>query len=926
MVSSLTNEAGQPAVGSLLAPDHPAVQTLLAGKAFVGFVRLFGRPYMTSYQPIIDGAGEVVGASFIGIDLAEQLEFFKSEIRGLKVGQTGYYYIVDTTPGPEFGVLILHPYLEGKLIPRESGPGERDIVSEMLVRGQGEVTYPWMNVDAGETEAREKLVVFQTLSEPRWIVAGGSALHEFTRLSGHIARYVVGGGLAMAAVIFVIVLLLLRRLVFKPLDREVLPAFQAIAAGRYATRLNIQGSDEIAQVLQGLECLQTRLAFDAEQTRALAAARELARQAAENLTRARTEFLANMSHEIRTPMNAVIGLAHLLSKSDLGKREKDYVRRIESSGKLLLGVVNDILDFAKIDAGKLQLESAPFLLDDVLDNLTVLVRDRAQEKHLVLEYVLAPDVPAAFDGDALRLSQVLINLVGNAIKFTEQGSVTVYIGSSHCGDDCVQLNFRVQDTGIGMAAEQADKLFNAFSQADTSITRRFGGTGLGLAISRRLIEMMGGSITVQSQPGVGSIFSFAIRLRVASSESVAVRLSERRVLVVDDNPLARTVLVRLLEKIGCRAQASESGMEALALMEDQPDSPFDCILLDLNMPEMDGLTLAKRIRQQHGQRARLVLVTTSNVRDAELADALEDFDAVLEKPVTAARVADVLEQLGGATPADRQDVSLSSENVSLTGLRVLVAEDVPTNQLIIKDLLESLGARVDIAGNGVLALEKLSARAKETDVILMDIQMPVMDGLEACRQIRAGTLRPNIPIIALTAHAMDEERQRTSAAGMNDFITKPIDPAHLLAVLQRWRPKSVEPESEAAADVVEAATELPAAFPEIAGVNVQDGLRRMMHRTRLYEKVLRDFHARFANEAEQIVAALTAENRDDAVRRAHSIKGLSGTIGAENLAMLARELELALRERSSDAHRQIEAFDQELKRVVDGIAQALQIP
>jgi len=734
-------------------------------------------------------------------------------------------------------------------------------------------------------------------------------------------------GFPSFGVVLAIVLLLLRRLIFKPLDSQLRPAFRAIASGHYSTRLDIRGDSEIAHVLQGLECLQIRLAFEAEQSRGLALAREAARQAAEDLSRERASFLANMSHEIRTPMNAVIGFAHLLARSGLGKREHDYVRRIEHAGKLLLGVVNDILDFSKIDAGKLRLESAFFQLDDVLDNVSSLVRERAQEKGLSLEYVVDADVPASFEGDALRLSQVLINLIGNAIKFTEAGSVTVYISVLSVAGREVRLSCRIEDTGIGMSREETEKLFRAFTQADTSITRRFGGTGLGLAISRRLVEMMDGRIAVSSDPGSGSVFSFDVLLQLADGQQPAPVPARHHVLVVDDNALSRMVLARLLEKIGCQVEMADSGLEALAMMQDRAATPFSCVLLDLNMPEMDGVTLAKQIRREFGRAARLVLVTAAKVFDEELAIDLEDFDGVMEKPVTLAGITEVFAQLDADSAQRPDDAQHEASATILRGLRVLVAEDVPTNQLIIREMLESFGASVAIAGNGSLALDYLAANPDGVDLILMDLQMPVMDGLEATRCIRAGALRPDIPIIALTAHALAEERIRTKAAGMNDFITKPIEPAQLVSVLQRWRGSAGRPGNSAAplqSAPAAAASDQPAAFPAIDGIDVQVGLGYVRQRAALYERVLRDFHARYADEAERIRAAQAAGQRAEAERRAHSLKGLGATIGASRLSELARELEQCLKS-DADCQASLDRLADELARVITGVARALAI-
>ncbi|MFY9514650.1 MAG: Cache 3/Cache 2 fusion domain-containing protein, partial [Rubrivivax sp.] len=477
-MTTATDERGGSAAGTFLATDHPATPLLLSGKAYIGPARVFGRQYLTSYNPIFDAAGSVIGASVIGIDMADQLETLKTQIRSMKVGETGYYYIADATPGPNFGTLILHPYKEGQIlsdIPHAGG----NLIGEMGKKTQGEITYAWKNEEAGETSTREKLVIFETLKNPNWVIAGGSSIDEFTALSQRIVWLVIAGGLAMTAAIFVIILLLLRKLILKPLNSQVLPTFHAMSAGKFDTPLDVRGNDEMAQVIQGLESLRNRLAFESERERTLSKLREAARQEAEALSRARAEFLANMSHEIRTPLNAVIGLAYLLMQSNLGQRDMEYASRIEGAGKLLLAIVNDILDFSKIDAGKMRLEETSFHLDDVLDNLSNLVRTRVQEKGLVLEYVVAPHVPQALRGDALRLAQILINLVSNAIKFTADGSITIFINAERATDGRCEMEFRIQDTGIGMSDQQMANLFRAFSQADSSITRKFGGTGLG---------------------------------------------------------------------------------------------------------------------------------------------------------------------------------------------------------------------------------------------------------------------------------------------------------------------------------------------------------------------------------------------------------------------------------------------------------------
>jgi len=938
-LSTALNERGESAIGSYLATDHPAHATLLAGQPYVGPARIFGRQYLSRYTPIFDARGRVMGASGIAIDIGEQLEPLKAQLRAIQVGNSGYYYIIDVTPGRYFGELVLHPYKEGRNLLDFKLDGGAQLVNKMIKQQRGEITYFWKNEEAGENHSHKKLVIFETLDMPHWIIAGGTTMDEFTALTQHIVWLVVAGGLAMAGAIFAVIVLLLRKLVLEPLNSQVLPTFRAISSGNFETPLDVQGDDEIAHLLLGLESLRNRLAFDNDRERALARARESARQAAEALAQARADFLANMSHEIRTPLNGVIGLSHLLQRSPLTPHDMDYVRRIESAGKLLLAIVNDILDFSKIDAGGLQLEEEDFDLDEILDNLSNLMRSKAQEKKLILEYVVAPDVPHSLRGDTLRLSQVLANLVGNAIKFTEQGGVTVHIDCLQHGTDRVALEFRIQDTGIGMSAEQQEQLFQAFTQADNSVTRKYGGTGLGLAITKRLIEKMGGSIAVDSTPHAGSTFIVRMSLARGTTAERQPATSNYRFLVVDDNELARHVLARLLQKHGCTVDTDDSGSAALTRLRTD-ERGFDCIMIDLNMPGIDGLTLAGMLRSKLGKRTHLVMVTSENPQAADLRGSLDVFDEIIEKPATSARVREILAHMQSR---DERPIVRAAPvpAMPLSGTTVLVAEDVPTNQLVVRELLESLGATVRLADNGALALRQLAEHGDQIDLILMDIQMPELDGIEATRRIRAGSIRPDIPIIALTAHALEDERQRTAIAGMNDFLTKPIDPDQLLDKVRRYarpkaamaRPSITQPPEGPTTQRVAAAPREPALgkqqaaatvepFPALPGIDSTDGLRRMMNKASLYEKVLRDFRTRFTGEAERIRQAIAAGDRDSATRMAHSVKGTGGTIGARELFARAQALEESIKGARPDQGEQLSAFESELEYVLGGIAAA----
>ena len=670
--------------------------------------------------------------------------------------------------------------------------------------------------------------------------------------------------------------------------------------------------DRHGQIIGAIETLQ-----DISERKLAEIALTDAKGAAEAAANAKTEFLANMSHEIRTPMNAVIGLAHLLLKTELTDKQRDFVSRIHGAGQMLLGLINDILDFSKIEAGRMQLEETEFALDGVLDNVTSVLLHRAQEKGLELQYVVDPDVPPKLNGDPLRLGQILINLIGNAIKFTAKGSITVFVRRLPGDGSLAHLEFDVQDTGIGMSIAQQQSLFNAFCQADTSITRKFGGTGLGLTISKRLAQLMKGDIWVRSQPNLGSTFTFSVKLALGRENTPAPHLVRRRALVVDDSPLARSILIALLEKQGYTALPAESGEQALAMLGDSRSARFEFVTIDLNMPGMDGLELADAIRNQIAPAPKLVMVTATDTAALVGESRLNCFDAVLNKPVTAAQIGKLVNQ------GDAPVASMPSKPAPLAGVRVLLVEDMPTNQLIASEILESFGITVDLADNGVQAITKLLEDRNRYDIVLMDIQMPEMDGLEATRRLRASQQLGHLPIIAMTAHAMDSERRRCLEIGMNDFVTKPIDPDLLRDILIRWRPTQATP---AQAKKMESAPMSSAdGLPDLPGIDKADGLRRMMNKPALYEKVLRDFHARFMAEPEVIRAAMQAGDYATAERRAHSTKGLAGTIGALGLQNASKELELALRQGETLPDGIFQRFESELNAVIASIAHGFRI-
>lgn len=650
---------------------------------------------------------------------------------------------------------------------------------------------------------------------------------------------------------------------------------------------------------------------------------ERAKEAAEAAATAKSQFLATMSHELRTPMNGVLGMLQLLRKTSLGARQERFVETATGSGEVLLKVINDILDFSKLEAGKLELESIPFDLGALLEQSVALLAKEAHEKQVELLYLLETGMPRWVKGDPTRLRQVLTNLINNAIKFTAQGEIVLYASGLEDG----RIRFGVRDTGIGISAAQQKLLFQAFSQVDSSHTRKYGGTGLGLAISQKLISAMGGTIRVKSAPGKGSDFSFELMLEVlerhSSGQSVSEALSRRRFLVVDDNPTLRELLRRILESwrvagIGL----AEGGADALTQLHAaaKAGQPYDIVLLDQNMPEMTGLELARSIRADTvlGDMKLIMISAVDNDRAAP------ELDAWLTKPVRQTDLYRNLMRLSGERIEDENSTPGrdAGQELRFDHCRLLLVEDNLINQEVAREILGGAGFVIDIRENGAEAVR--AVRETGYDVVLMDIQMPVMDGLEASRQIRAlGNHYAELPIIAMTAHALSDAVGKSLAAGMNGHVTKPIDSGTLLAELARWLGPGASPAAAATPAVADTGEPLPAALP---GIDMADGLQRLNGNQATYERILRLFRDKQADAAARLQRLIHRREWHQAAHLAHTLKGSAGNIGAKRLYEAAAGMEQACRNSDAEAAgAAIDALQDCLAQVVDGLA-ALEAP
>jgi len=711
---------------------------------------------------------------------------------------------------------------------------------------------------------------------------------------------------------------------------------------------------------------QELIAVNKRLAQTITRANTMARQA-EAATKAKSEFLANMSHEIRTPMNAIMGFTDLMSKTELLGKQRDYLGKIQYSSHSLLRIINDILDLSKIEAGKLVLEQTMFRLHDVMDSVSDMFSTKAAEKGIEFIVSLAPDTPGEVIGDPLRLRQILINLINNAVKFTQQGEVVLKTTVVEKWDNKLTLEFSVNDTGIGIPQEQIPQLFDSFAQADGSTTRKYGGTGLGLTICKRLVEIMGGDITVESRPEQGSLFTFTVEFGLSpdakeQSFSTPAEFQGLNVLVVDDNKTSQKFLYDMLTSFSFRVKLAGSGPEALDELEyGIKNTSYDLVLMDLVMPEMDGIETTKHIRAHQKLNQIPIIMMTAFGREEIMQQAGKSgVNAFLIKPVKEPLLFDTIIEV-----FDRRVLTSSHEELrtlsehqkgqNIGGARILLIEDNLINQQVATEILKGAGAVVETSNNGREAL--VAIHAGNYDLVLMDLQMPKMDGYEATHEIRKNPHYQSLPIIAMTAHAMKGVRERCLDAGMNDYITKPIVTEQLFSVITKWLSESsVEtPESESSSEQsqsqkgefqktmaqieeqettdqgnhdtpepsVWAEPEAQEEFPEeLPGIDIELGVKRLGGNRKFFRELLQEFYVCYADAAPTVREALENDNFSVALGLIHTLKGVSGNVAAEELYVAIQALEQEIRwgnrKKFNDS---LKNFERSLEQVMTSIQQ-----